>query len=454
MLQHAPTPSPGTITAIQTNEDGTYNHLSVEFDENGDDGFIPPTLVESHLIPKLATWGEHEEDEVPTNSSLSFRELGTRSLSLIKSVGASASEASSGAFSMLKKMSSANMSSPKSKIKKSSNNKEAELFSVGGRISARIPRTDEEAEIHRKGLDSLHVWFGHRKCFKLLFTAHPSDILPENDTTYADRPDYDTSAWTILERYNDFTTDIYISLFYTRMLYRFFTSTSPGLVFDMNLVNTLDLSEMSFSLVSKLCCPTPRLFMVPEEFFEFIQDKYFTVKADVELVVNAYCCFYQDWFERYAVDQVSLIALSPSVTTSHWSLYLERILPQIANSLLTLNLSRNSELSISASYFTQFEHLVTLLLSHTDVSGKLTDFENMKSLKRLDVNSCPNLSLGKYIDVNDLECDDEGEGFKTDFIFVTFNGRHFNFPISRTKEIADNVEELEVSVPTNQLLTS
>jgi len=201
LLQHAPVATRGTVKAIQMNEDGTYSSLRVEFDENGDDGFIPPTLVESHLISQVAQWGDYEEDS-QADSALSFRQLSTRSLSMLKNVSSGASEATSNALTMMKRMSSVNMSkdSKKKKDKKKGATKEEQLFTVGGRVSARLPRTDEEEDIYQKGLDSLHVWFGHRKCFKLLFTSHPSDSLPEDSTQYIERPDYNTSAWTILER--------------------------------------------------------------------------------------------------------------------------------------------------------------------------------------------------------------------------------------------------------------
>jgi hypothetical protein len=320
LLQHAPIATRGTVKAIQMNEDGTYSSLRVEFDENGDDGFIPPTLVESHLISQIAQWGDYEEDS-QADSALSFRQLSTRSLSMLKNVSSGASEATSNALTVMKRMSSVNMMSKDSKKrkdkKKGATKEEQPLFTVGGRVSARLPRTDEEEDIYQKGLDSLHVWFGHRKCFKLLFTSHPSDSLPEDATQYIERPDYNTSAWTILERcVSCLVCDSFLSFFFRSVtsslftnficftsppppsqsytltrpptnissndcifahiyicIQRYFTCTAPGLVFDMSLVNTLPLSDLNitFRLVNQLASPPPKLCPTPEDFLELIR---------------------------------------------------------------------------------------------------------------------------------------------------------------------------------------
>lgn len=155
-----------------------------------------------------------------------------------------------------------------------------------------------------------------------------------------------------------------------------------------------------------------------------------TSKKDLELIVNCYCSFYQDWIESYAVDELSLVNMT-ATSPSDWSSFLEQTLPLVSSSLQTLNLSNNHDIEINAFYFTQFTKLQALILSDTKVGGVLSDFEKMKHLKRLDVRNCPNFTLGQC-DMEDMNEQDEDHG-KTDFIFVSMNGTHFNYPVCRVE---------------------
>jgi hypothetical protein len=169
------------------------------------------------------------------------------------------------------------------------------------------------------------------------------------------------------------------------------------------------------------------------------------VKRDIELVVNSYCGFYQDWFERYALDEITLVDVS--ATASDWSIFFEKTLPMSATSLRSLNLSHNVEVTVNAAYFSQFVNLESLLLNDTQVSGKFSDFGNLRKIKRLDVNNCPNIAPD--FDSSNIECDDDDDddnlangGGKTDFVCVSVDGARFNYPICRTiVEVAANTME-------------